>query len=109
MVDVRQSSGAPRGADRAAAAAGVPVLVRPIIHADLPWMVPIFKQRYSNAFDAEESLRWMTNVVLPAPHVFYAIRSENAFLIALLTFPPWIPERRDAYVVVVATAPGHIW
>src|SRR3974377_1498329 len=74
----------------------VPVLVnsgfisqpRILVEDDAPWLVYLCKNRYSHRYDQIGTEQWFRNVVLKQPGIFLAIRTQNAFLIALISFIP---------------------
>jgi len=69
----------------------------------------LFKRRYPNNYDAVTSDAWMSEVVLKAPKMFYAARTDDAFLVALITSPPWLPDDYEVYVTVVCADHGKVW
>lgn len=81
----------------------------PIRSADVPWMHKIFKIRYPNNYDSISADTWMHETVLKMPTLFLAVRTEDAFLIAMLGNRPWLPNDFICHVVVVASDHGRIW
>ena len=83
--------------------------MRRITRDDLPWLHRVFRQRYDSHYDAMGAEGWLTETVLPNPALFYPVRNEHAFLIALLSVSPWLPADWSCFIVVVCAEPGHVW
>jgi hypothetical protein len=66
-------------------------------------------RRYPNNYDAETSERWIREVVLRTPLLYSAWRTDDAFLIALLSLNPWLPNDIECHVVVTCADFGHVW
>jgi hypothetical protein len=77
-------------------------------HDDLPWLRRIFALRYAN-YDAEHTEAWFSTAVLQNPLAYYAVRTDDAFLIALLRPLPWLPNDFEAHIIVVCADIGKIW
>ena len=56
---------------------------------DIPWALDLGKRRYSNRFDFVTVEGWFRNNVLKSPLMFLPIRTDRAFLVALLAALPW--------------------
>ena len=74
---------------------------------DVPWLVDLCRRRYSNKYDQQASELWFRNIVLKSPMVFLPIRTDNAFLIALISVTPWLPADNEAHVIMVCADTGH--
>ena len=85
------------------------LLVTPLRSADLPWMHRLFRLRYPNNYDADTADTWFAETVLKCPTLFLSVRTKDAFLIAMLSNKPWLPNDFDVFVVVVAADHGKIW
>jgi hypothetical protein len=83
--------------------------VTPLRSADLPWMHRLFRLRYPNNYDANTADTWFAETVLKCPTLFLSIRTKDAFLIALLSNKPWLPDDFEVFVIVVAADHGKIW
>ena len=88
----------------------VPVLVRVITEDDIPWMRAVGARRYSqDKFDHEGTEGWVRNIVLKQPLLFLPIRTDNAFLVAMLCCVPWMPAEFETNVVMVCADHGYMW
>lgn len=84
--------------------------IRLVLEGDInPWMVGLAKRRYPNNFDFQAAELWMRNVVLKQPMVFLPIRTDHAFLVALISLIPWTPADPEASVVMVCADDGCMW
>lgn len=83
--------------------------VRALTYEDVPWLLDIGVRRYPNNYDPDSTGRWIRNTVLPNTALFNAWRTDNAFLIALLSLNPWLPLDIECYVVVTCADFGHVW
>lgn len=52
-------------------------------------MLELGKRKYSNKFDFMTVENWFRQIVMRSPLMFLPLRTENAFLIALLSTTPW--------------------
>ena len=77
--------------------------------SDLPWLSALCKRRYSNKYDAYTTERWFIQKVLREPLLFYSVRSDDAFLIAILSYMPWLPADLEVNVIFVCAEPGAVW
>lgn len=120
MVDVSEPHGAlRRGANGSAnpgtaPSSGVEVAVlvdqpRLMGEADLDWLTYLCKKRYSHAYDSDSTAAWFTNIVLKSPLMFYAIRSQDAFCISMLSITPWIPNSIECNVVFICADDDCMW
>jgi hypothetical protein len=75
---------------------------------DLPWLRRLYALRYAN-YDADHTEAWFVEQVLRNPLAYYAVRTDDAFLIALLRSLPWLPNEFEAHVIVVCADIGKIW
>ena len=89
---------------------GLPVLVRPLTEADIPWLHRVCAKRYPrDKFDPEGTEGWFRNIVLKSPLLFLPIRTDNAFLIAMLCCVPWTPADFETNVIMVCADDGAMW
>jgi hypothetical protein len=72
-------------------------------------MVELAKRRYDNRFDFQAAEMWVRNIVLKQPMVFLPIRTDDAFLVGLISVIPWLPAEWEAGIVMVCAEPGKIW
>ena len=84
-------------------------MVRPLTQEDLPWLRYICRKRYSDTYDAYTTERWFVERVLKEPLQWYAVRTSDAFLLAIITSQAWRP--RDWYVdpVFICADDGAMW
>lgn len=92
----------------------VPVLVDPsqprvLAEEDLPWLTYLCKKRYSHDFDSETTTAWFKNIVLKSPLMFYAIRTQDAFCITLISVTPWLPNSIEANMVFLCADDDCMW
>ena len=76
---------------------------------DAPWIIALAKSRYPPAFDVDAAELWVRNIVIKQPVVFLPIRTDHAFLIALISILPWMPGEPEASVVMVCAEDGHMY
>lgn len=82
---------------------------RLILDTDIPWMVDLGRRRYSNKHDFMGVEMWFRNIVLRGPMMFFPVRSDNAFLIAMLNTTPWQPTDPECNVCLVCADHGAMW
>ena len=82
---------------------------RIVQETDVPWMLALAKRRYSNRWDFEAAEMWFESVVLRQPLVFYPIRSDNSFVVTLISIIPWMPAEWEANVVWCCADDGAMW
>lgn len=75
---------------------------------DESWLKQLLVRRYSN-FDVVTSEAWLRHVVFPNPHLFYAIRTDHAFLLCGLRSTPWMPNDLQCVISIVVAEEGHGW
>ena len=76
---------------------------------DIPWLKYLGQKRYHEAFDLEGTEGWFRNIVLKGPLMFYPVRTDNAFLIAMLSCCPWTPSLFECNVILVCADDGAMW
>ena len=67
------------------------------------------QRRYPPEFDVESATMWFRQTVMHQPTVFYPIRTDSAFLIALTSTKPWMPSRPEAHVIMLCVEKGAGW
>jgi hypothetical protein len=77
-----------------------------LIKDDLPWMIELARRRF-RAFDPVAAQSWFVNEVMTNDR-YFAVRTEDAFLIAVLSSMPWT-SRTEAIVLILITADGKPW
>lgn len=78
--------------------------------ADIPWLHTVCAKRYPrDKFDPIGTEGWFRNIVLKSPLLFCPIRTDNAFLIAMLCCVPWKPADFEANVIMVCADDGGMW
>lgn len=89
----------------------VAVLVEPRLmrEDDLPWLQVMFNERYPFRNAAAETEGWFRNIVLKSPLVFNAIRTDHAFLIAMVSLVPWLPNDLECNVICVCAEADAGW
>lgn len=67
-------------------------------------------KRYpSDQFDHFAAEGWIRNTVLKSPILFLPVRTDNAFLIAMLSTVPWTPAEFEVNVMMVCADHGAMW
>lgn len=83
--------------------------MRLLTEHDIPWLNYLCKKKYSNRYDSSTTENWFRNIVLKSPLTFHAIRTQNAFLIDMLSVMPWLPAEPENIVVFVCADDGASW
>lgn len=76
---------------------------------DLGWLIRLCKKRYAHSYDSETTTAWFKNVVLRSPLMFYAIRTEDAFCITMISVTPWLPNSIEANVIFLCADDDCWW
>jgi hypothetical protein len=79
---------------------------RLLVETDVPWMIDLARRRFP-AFDPVAARIWFVNEVLTNDR-YFAMRTEDAFLIAVLGCMPWT-TRTEAVVIAIITADDKPW
>ena len=108
MVCVRESSGVVRRINVPAGNTDLSILVRLLIEGDLPWLQSLFKKRYPK-HDALTTERWFRAYICKDALHAYAVRTDDAFLVAMQTILPWIPSEPEVNVVAICADDGAGW
>jgi len=91
----------------------VPILVadepRLMVDEDLEWLTYLCKKRYSDRYDPESTQAWFKNIVLRSPMMFYPQRTQDAFIISMLSIVPWLPNDIDCNVIFICADDGAMW
>lgn len=90
----------------------VPVLVdgiRLMTADDLPWIAELARRRYPQRYDETTMAGWLLNTVFRNPHVYLAIRTEEAGVIAYMQVMPWLAPEPDVDVMFVFAEQGAVW
>jgi hypothetical protein len=77
--------------------------------ADLPWLRYLCAKRYPERFEPDSTAQWYLNIVLKNPMLFLPCRTENAFLIQMISVLPWFPGEFQCNVVFIAADEGFMW
>lgn len=72
-------------------------------------MADLGRRRYSGAYDHLGTEMWFRNIVLKGPMMFLPIKTDNAFLIAMISTTPWKPAAPECNVTLVCAEEGHMW
>lgn len=72
-------------------------------------MLEVGNRRYGNQYDRLATEGWVRNIVLKGPMMFLAVRTDDAFLIAMLSTTPWTPSTPECNVALVAADEGCMW
>ena len=73
------------------------------------WMLELGDRRYPGRYDRLGTEMWVRNIVLKGPMMFLPIRTDHAFLIAMLSTTPWMPATPECNVVLVCAEEGKMW
>jgi hypothetical protein len=76
---------------------------------DLDWLTYLCRKRYAHSYEPETTRAWFSNIVLKSPMMFYAIRSQDAFVITMLSIVPWLPNDIDANVIFICADDDAMW
>jgi hypothetical protein len=76
---------------------------------DLPWLKRLCLSRYSHRYEPESTENWFRQLVMKNPLIFLAIRTDDAFLIALISCLPWLPSEFEVNVVMLCAEDGAGW
>lgn len=66
-------------------------------------------RRYHERYDRLGVEGWVRNIVLKGPMMFLPLRSDNAFLIAMLSTTPWMPAVPECNIALVCADEGAMW
>jgi len=83
--------------------------VRLLSEHDIPWLHDICRRRYAPGFSHETAEGWFVNIVLKSPMIFHAARTDDAFIITLLSCVPWYPADFEANVIFLCAEEGKTW
>ena len=72
-------------------------------------MLELGDRRYPGRYDRLGTEMWVRNIVLKGPMMFLPLRTADAFLIAMISTTPWMPQAPEANVVLVCAEEGHMW
>lgn len=72
-------------------------------------MLDLGNRRYSNQFDRIATEGWFRNLVLKGPLMFLPVRTDHAFLIAMLSTTPWRPSTPECNVAMICADYGCMW
>jgi hypothetical protein len=72
-------------------------------------MVDVGSRRYGAHYDRLATEQWVRNLVLKGPMIFLPIRTDDAFLIAMLSTTPWMPSVPECNVGMVCADDGAVW
>lgn len=75
----------------------------------MPWMLDLARRRYSDRFDLQATEQWFRNIVLKGPLLFWPVRSDNAFLVAMLSCVPWLPADLECNIALLCADDGCLW
>jgi hypothetical protein len=72
-------------------------------------MARLAQRRYPPEFDIMAAEMWVRNIVLKQPTSFLPIRTDDAFLVTLISVIPWLPSNWEANVVMCCAEDGKGW
>ena len=72
-------------------------------------MTDLGRRRYSGRYDHLGTEMWFRNIVLKGPMMFLPIRTDHAFMIAMLSTTPWSPAAPECNVTLVCADEGWMW
>ena len=81
---------------------------RIVTAADIPWIMDVGRRRYPHSYDESTMWGWIANEVLRHPHVYLALRTDDAFLLARIQGLPWIIGP-VVEVLFVCAEEGAVW
>jgi hypothetical protein len=76
---------------------------------DLPWLKQLCLRKYSDRYEPEATENWYKQLVLKNPLLFLAIRTDKAFLIALISCLPWTPSEFEANIIFLCAEDNAAW
>ena len=82
---------------------------RLITEDDVDWMLGLGDRRYPGRYDRLGTVMWMRNIVLKGPMMFLPLRTDHAFLIAMLSTTPWMPATPECNITLVCAEEGRMW
>jgi hypothetical protein len=80
---------------------------RLLVESDVPWMIELARRRF-RAFDPVAAQSWFVSEVL-TNNRYFAMRTEDAFLVSVLSSMPWSMSRSEAIVLILITADDKPW
>jgi hypothetical protein len=84
--------------------------VRLTTENDLQWLIYLGKKRYgTEGFDYSTVEGWYRNIVLKSPLMFRSARTDNAFVISMISTLPWTPSEFECNVIFVCAEEGAMW
>lgn len=83
-------------------------LMRCISPDDLPWGRELSLKRY-RGIDWPSCEAWFVRHVFKDPVHFYAVRTDNAFIVSRLDRQPWYPDDPEVYVQLACADEGCMW
>lgn len=75
---------------------------------DLPWVLSLAHRRYTKTPDPGTTLDWLIRV-LNSPATALALRTDNAFCVAMINIAPWWPTERGCHIAVLVADRGYHW
>jgi hypothetical protein len=76
---------------------------------DTDWMIRLGVKRYPPEYDPIGTEQWFRNIVLKSPMLFFPYRSENAFIIGMISCLPWLPAEFECNVIAACADDGAMW
>jgi hypothetical protein len=83
--------------------------VRLLGEGDIPWLLDLGRRRYSVEFDAHCTEAWFKNIVLKSPLIFFAMRTDKAFMICNLIKDAWLPGVMICNNMMLNSEAGAVW
>jgi hypothetical protein len=84
--------------------------VRLLIEDDLPWLHALFKKRYPPPrYDALTTERWFRGFAVKDALNLLAVRTDDAFLVAMIVVLPWLPSEPECNVVCICADDDAGW
>jgi hypothetical protein len=83
--------------------------LRLITENDIGFMLEVGDRRYPGRYDRLATEMWVRNIVLKGPMMFLPIRSDHAYLIAMLSTTPWTPATPECNIAMVCADDGAMW
>ena len=88
---------------------GISVQLRRIAEDDRDWVLDLCRRKYGTDYDYISTEGWFREQVLKNPLRFLPIRTDGAFLVAMLSCSPWTPALFEAEVILICADDGRMW
>lgn len=76
---------------------------------DLEWLHYLCLKRYDQRYSPESTELWFRDTVLKSPMMFLPVRTDDAFLIALIAVLPWLPNEFECNMIFGCADTDCMW